>query len=54
MLAFAKINLGEQEVIGILNEEIYPWKDLVWFLKSALNYRRELILEFNCQYFMQV
>lgn len=45
--AFNRRLLNNQEIIDIFNGINNQWPTLVWFLKSALKYRSELISEFN-------
>lgn len=44
---FRKIYLTENEVINILNNLNYTWKDLSRYIIDAIDYRKELITEFN-------
>lgn len=45
--AFERSCLNNEDVMDMLNGSNFSWASLIWFLKIALAYRRELILEFN-------
>jgi hypothetical protein len=41
--AFQTYHLSEQEVIRILDGEVHAWNTIAWYIRSAINYRRDLV-----------